>query len=916
MRALRQLFTGLAFLFSVTEGAALDIGTVNPLKGLGGLDDPNGIAVSPDGLDVYAVSFYADTIAGFRRNPTTGALRYNTQVYDGEDIPGDDYPVLFGALAVTVSPDGANVYTAGGDSPGGLGVFGRNTATGVLTALQAQGDGGNMTDVAVSPDGDYVYATYDFNSFGVWSRDGGTGLLTEVTTYFGEEGGIPDLDSVFAVTISPDGAHLYLGTGNGIVAFDRDAGTGEVAFASSIGSPTNFNSVTVSPDGANVYATTGAGVRVYARNATTGSLTFVEAQTTGSTGGGEVVVSPNGAQVYVAGYGEDAVAAWSRNPTTGALTLLEVERDGENGIESLAGAISLAVTPDGGQLFVGAVFEDAMTAFDRAAGGTLSFSSVRCAIDAENEAGLAVSPDGSHLYVVGDSFSGEAQGGYVVVLQRDPADGSTTIVDWEMNHCGGVDLGIDGASGVGVSPDGRHVYVSASAESAVAAFARDEATGSLAFVQALRDDEGPVQGIDGASGVAISSDGISVYVTGGTDSAMGAFARNVTTGTLSFAQVVRNGVGGVAGLTSPRSVAVSADGASVWAGGGSSLAVFRRATTGLLTFVEQKVDGVGGVDGIAGVSSVAAAPDAADVYVAGQTDNAVAVFRRNASTGGLTFVERERNSLGGVTGLSSPNAVAVSPDGARVYAAAQGGLVSFDRDIATATLTFHEQTYDPDDLLYQFEGIAVSSDSANVYVGGAQDLTFLGSEAVIGIRCEECVPAPLSGCRVPVSSGKAKLKLTDNSNDKKDLLGWTWANGQATDAADFGDPTTTTAYSLWLFDESGPGGDPALRMHAVAPAAAICGTKACWKPLGAGGYRFKGNAAHTNDGLSSFLLKPGTAGKARIKVSGRDRNLPIPGLPLTGTVTLQLRSSEGECWEALYSAPQQNTASSYSAKSD
>ncbi len=911
MRALRQLFTSLAFLFSVTEAAALDIGTVNPLKGLGALDDPNGVAVSPDGLDVYAVSFYADTIAGFRRNPTTGALRYNTQVYDGEDIPGDDYPVLFGALAVTVSPDGLNVYTAGGDTPGGLGVFGRNPTTGVLTSLQAEGDGANMTAVAVSPDGEHVYATFDFNSFGLWDRDPGTGLLTPVTTYFGDEGGIPDLDSIYGVALSPDGANLYLASGNGVAVFDRDAGTGEVTFVELAGSSFLLD-VTVSPDGTSVYATT-SGIEVYARDTGTGALTFVE--TVGSADG-EVVVSPNGAQVYATGYSDGTVTAWSRNPGTGALTLLEVEEDGVGGVESLAGAEALAIAPDGGQLFVGALDEDAMTAFNRAGTGLLTLADVRCAVDSLSEPGVVVSPDGTNVYLVGDSDSGAASGGYVVVLARDAADGSTRIVDWEENHCGGVELGLDGASGVAVSPDGKHLYVSAADESAVAAFARDETTGSLTFVGAQRNEEGPVLGIGGASSVAISSDGASVYVTGQDDSAMATFTRNITTGALSFTQVVENGVGGVAGLSAPRSVAVSADGASVWAGGTSSVAVFRRAVTGTLTFVEQKADGVGGVDGLAGLRALAAAPDAADLYVVSATDDALAVFRRNATTGGLTFVEMLKDGIGGVDGLLNPVGVAVSADGARVYVSGPEGLASFDRDVATATVTFAEVTEDPDGLFTSFKGLAVSGDSTDVYLGGDQDITFLGSAAIGGFRCQECIPAPLSGCRVPVASGKSSLKLLDNSNDKKDLLGWTWGNGQATDAADYGDPTTTTAYSLWLFDESGPGGDPALRMHAVAPAAALCGTKACWKPLGAGGYRFKGNAAQTKDGLSSVLLKPGTEGKARIKVSGRDRNLPIPGLPLTGTVTLQLRSSTGECWEAVYSAPQQNTASTYSAKSD
>ena len=53
--------------------------------------------------------------------------------------------------------------------------------------------------------------------------------------------------------------------------------------------------------------------------------------------------------------------------------------------------------------------------------------------------------------------------------------------------------------------------------------------------------------------------------------------------------------------------------------------------------VEVEQDGVGGLDGLDGASQVAVSPDGAHVYVAAFNDDAVTVFRRDASTGRLSF---------------------------------------------------------------------------------------------------------------------------------------------------------------------------------------------------------------------------------------------------------------------------------------
>ena len=101
----------------------------------------------------------------------------------------------------------------------------------------------------------------------------------------------------------------------------------------------------------------------------------------------------------------------------------------------------------------------------------------------------------------------------------------------------------------------------------------------------------------------------------------------------------------------------------------------------------------------------------------------------------------------------------------------------------------------------------------------------------------------------------------------------------------------------------------------VAPAGGTCAGKPCWKPSGAG---FKyGDKELTPDGLSKISLKPGAAAKAKISVGGKSTNLPMPALPLTTPVKVQLGRSDGAlCWETTFSSAKTNQADRFSAKSD
>ena len=183
--------------------------------------------------------------------------------------------------------------------------------------------------------------------------------------------------------------------------------------------------------------------------------------------------------------------------------------------------------------------------------------------------------------------------------------------------------------------------------------AMDAEASRLGFLGVVPDLGGPVA-------MALSPDGAHAYVASGPDGALVVLRRHPRTGMLSFVEAEVDGVGGVTGLgapAGPRAVDVSPDGRNVYFAGAAqgTVAVFARdASAGTLAFVEAKRDGVDGVDGLAGAWSVAVSPDGRHLYAAGFADHAVAVFARDTTTGGLTFVEAKINGIGGIVGLDDP----------------------------------------------------------------------------------------------------------------------------------------------------------------------------------------------------------------------------------------------------------------------
>ena len=134
--------------------------------------------------------------------------------------------------------------------------------------------------------------------------------------------------------------------------------------------------------------------------------------------------------------------------------------------------------------------------------------------------------------------------------------------------------------------------------------------------------------------------------------------------------------------------------------------------------------------------------------------------------------------------------------------------------------------------------------------------------------------------------------------------------GEPRTYAELGAPLTTTDDLLCIYDAC-----RGLVSSARAPAAQLCAGRSSWSG-GLTGFKYKCQDG-TPDGLTVLTLRFGAAGQPRMMLKGRGVPLQPPSLPTIPPVTVQLRNSEGSCWEAVYSAaPVKNGPTQYQGKSD
>lgn len=646
-----------------------------------GASVPTFVAVSPDGEHAYLGM--DESVVTVERDATNGSL--------GDGLVVATALPNFDSRAGAFSPDGRHLYLVG-NVPVGFQVIAlaRDLLVGTLSVAQTvvDGQGGvdglaGVRDVVVSPDGRHVYAVASQDdSIVAFARNDVTGTLGFLEVERNGVNGVAGMVGARAVAISPDGRHLYVAA----------AGEGNNAVA------------------------------VFARNAVTGLLDFVEFRSDGVAGFDglegaiDVVVTRDGSGVFVLGAAEDAIAVLSRDKASGSLAFVEVERNGVAGVSSFANPKALVLDPLRPRVYAASDSEGPTAAslqifeHDPTTGALVR----RFFLTGESFANLAVSPDGRHLYAPTEVD------GPVAAYAIAPLRFSTRVREGEGGIYG---LQLPG----GLAAFGASLYAISAFPSSVAAFARsgDE----LDFTSALFDGADGVEGIMLARGIAASPDGRHVYVTGDQDDAVATFARNGATGALTFAGAIYDSDSGNDGLQGAQEIAVSGDGAHVYVAAFADASVAhyaRNAQTGALTFVAVHRDGEGGVDGLDGARAIALSPDGKNVYATGTAEDAVGVFSRHATTGALTFVEFEKDGLGGVSSMQDPYALAVSPDGRHVYVAARDShaVVRFDRASSNGSLDWVGTLQDPVHLELTND-VAISLDGRLVFAIGGEANTLV-----------------------------------------------------------------------------------------------------------------------------------------------------------------------------------------------
>lgn len=464
-----------------------DFGGVNT-----GLDNPESVAVSPNGRSVYVVSRLDDAVMRFNRDRDTGELEF-AFCFTGETesespcetIPsatsGGEDSGLDQLEAVTVAPDGKAVYVT-------------SRFDDAVAAFTREPDGLISYVGCVSGDSD--------------TGTPGTGACTTVdsATPEGVDSGFDDLKTK-ELAISRDGEWLYAASDfdDSVLRFKRTPSTAKLHYRDCITGETESGPA---PGG------TGAcrkvpGIASQGANSGLDAPRWVE-------------LSPNGRALYAASDGDHAVVRLERDPSSGKLTwgdCLSGEAASDDACrliradvletQPLSLALPRALAVGGKQLYAAFSNDRAIATFSRKPGsGKLTYR--RC-------------------------LSGSKELG---PLGRGVCSLTPTATD------DGPGSGLDQVRDLEISSDGRSLYVAAQRDSAVATFKRKASNGKVSFARCITGDTdlgpsgsdacetipeavqlGDHSGLGGVETVALSDDGSSVYGGVEGDDAIATFTR-------------------------------------------------------------------------------------------------------------------------------------------------------------------------------------------------------------------------------------------------------------------------------------------------------------------------------------------------------------------------------------------------------
>ncbi|MFE8146353.1 beta-propeller fold lactonase family protein [Brenneria goodwinii] len=350
----------------------------------------------------------------------------------------------------------------------------------VTVTLSTLSDGGDTAELGISAT---VDIHNDINVAPVLSHDNALEIVESIT--------LGDLGDNTAVIYSSDGQYAYA-AGNGAVSVFSvdDAGRLTLADTLAVDGVNNIADMTISADGGSLYLVDGSSSNVYAFSvADDGSLSYVSAVSASDTTR-NIAISDDGAYVYVT-VQYNGMVVFARDAGTGTLTQIQTLDEGSLGLNRTESVISA-----GGYVYVvgdptSFVSYDSLTVLKINDDGTLSVIDtvqVNAVAFDSTSFSMAVNEDASLLYL-GNSSQG--------TLQVYAFDGSAlTLMET---------LSVDNLTGLALNNDGSVLY--AVAGNGTLNVYSTSGTGNLALASSIT-----VAG--GASDIAVSSDGLSLLVSG------------------------------------------------------------------------------------------------------------------------------------------------------------------------------------------------------------------------------------------------------------------------------------------------------------------------------------------------------------------------------------------------------------------
>ncbi|MBI5504618.1 MAG: DUF4215 domain-containing protein [Deltaproteobacteria bacterium] len=163
----------------------------------------------------------------------------------------------------------------------------------------------------------------------------------------------------------------------------------------------------------------------------------------------------------------------------------------------------------------------------------------------------------------------------------------------------------------------------------------------------------------------------------------------------------------------------------------------------------------------------------------------------------------------------------------------------------------------------------------------------------------DCPATPSLTCLASTRLHGSSLRVVNADGTTRDAIKWKLKGAASTTLATFGDPLAATGYLLCVYGTTAAA--PGAVLEADIPSAAECGVPDCWKRRGSSGYRYRASATGKVD--VSLTAKASGVGDITVVTKGDASFVPALPLPQDPSVSVQLRSSGGQCWGATFSAP-------------